>query len=331
MISHGASLVLVQVAKGLGTMYALLGLAAFLHFSGDFKYSPPRVRDKNVFVDELRLSLNEPMVGRETNMTWMETVSWSPRAAIVHNFLTDDECGHLIDLRKDNVTESEVEFADGTDGPDKDRTSSGAWLDYYESKIIYSVREKVALMTSLPGSLQESPYLLRYNHGEKYAPHFDDLWRYRLRPFGPEGSDRVLTVLLYLSDVEAGGETNFPQGRLFRKKSQEMARRSTKCSGPARTALPVKKGNALLFWSKDPISVIVDEASLHEGCPVMEGTKWSMTIWIHDYIQWKQRTKWDFTGHIWDDEEDMKKMMNGKPKLEKRGYPVWVPCADRYY
>ena len=32
MISHGASLVLVQVAKGLGTVYALLGLAAFLHF-----------------------------------------------------------------------------------------------------------------------------------------------------------------------------------------------------------------------------------------------------------------------------------------------------------
>ena len=100
MISHGASLVLVQVAKGLGTVSALLGLAAFLHFSGDFKYSPPRVRDKNVFVDELRLSLNEPMVGRETNMTWMETVSWSPRAAIVHNFLTDDECSHLIDLAK---------------------------------------------------------------------------------------------------------------------------------------------------------------------------------------------------------------------------------------
>ena len=78
MTSHGAILVLIQVAKGLGTVYALLGLAAFLHFFGDFKYSPPRVRDKNVFVDELRLSLNEPMVGKETNMTWMETVSWSP-------------------------------------------------------------------------------------------------------------------------------------------------------------------------------------------------------------------------------------------------------------
>ena len=219
MISHGASLVLVQVAKGLGTMYALLGLAAFLHFSGDFKYSPPRVRDKNVFVDELRLSLNEPMVGRETNMTWMETVSRSPRAAIVHNFLTDDECSHLIDLRKDNVTESEVEFADGTDGPDKDRTSSGAWLDYYESKIIYSVREKVALLTGSPGSLQELPKLLRYNNAEKFAPHYDaNFWGDEPRPFGPEGSDRVLTVLLYLSDVEAGGETSFPSGQIVQKK-----------------------------------------------------------------------------------------------------------------
>ena len=270
MISHGASLVLVQVAKGLGTVYALLGLAAFLHFFGDFKYSPPRVRDKNVFVDELRLSLNEPMVGRETNMTWMETVSWSPRAAIVHNFLTDDECSHLIDLRKDNVTEFVVVLEDGTKGPSNKRTGTGALLDYYESKIIYSVREKVALLTGLPGSLQELPKLLRYNHAEKFAPHYDDeFWGDEPRPFGPEGSDRVLTVLLYLSDVDAGGETSFPKGRLFRKKSQEMAGRSTACSGPARTALPVKKGSALLFWSKDPISVMADEAALHEGCPVM--------------------------------------------------------------
>ena len=36
--------------------------------------------------------------------------------------------------------------------------------------------------------------------------------------------------------------------------------------------------------------------------------------------------------HIIKIEEDMKKMMNGKPKLEKRGYLVWVPWfADRYY
>ena len=238
----------------------------------------------------------------------------------------------LIDLCKDNVTESVVVLEDGTEGLSNQRTSSGAWLDYYESKIVYSVREKVALLTGSPGSLQELPKLLRYNNAEKFAPHYDaNFWGDEPRPFGPEGSDRVLTVLLYLSDVEAGGETNFPQGRLFRKKSQEMAGRSTKCSGPARTALPVKKGNALLFWSKDPISVIVDEASLHEGCPVMEGTKWSMTIWIHDYIQWKQRTKWDFTGHIWDDKDDMKKM-SVKPKLAKRGYLVWVPWfANRYY
>ena len=203
-------------------------------------------------------------------MTWMETVSWSPRAAIVHNFLTDDECSHLIDLRKDSVARSKVIFADGTQRPRKTRTSSSAWLDYYESKIIYSVREKVALLTGLPGSLQESPYLLRYNHAEKYAPHVDDLWRERPRPFGPEGSDRVLTVLLYLSDVgRSRRRDQLPQRQIVQKKSQEMAGRSTACSGSARTALPVKKGNALLFWSKDPISVIVVEAALHEGCPVM--------------------------------------------------------------
>ena len=113
-----------------------------------------------------------------------------------------------------------------------------------------------------------------------------------------------------------------------------MAERSTACSGSARAALPAKKGNALLFWSKDPISVMADKASLHEGCPVMEGTKWSTTIWIHDYFGGSGEhttIAGDFTGHIWDDQDDMKKM-SVKPKFAKRGYLVWVPWfANRYY
>ena len=91
MISHELSLVLVQAAKSLGTVYALLGLAAFLYSLprlGEFKYSPPRLRDADFFVDEVTLSLND-FGGRNTSEMWMETVSWQPRAAIAHNFLTD--------------------------------------------------------------------------------------------------------------------------------------------------------------------------------------------------------------------------------------------------
>lgn len=42
-----------------------------------------------------------------------------------------------------------------------------------------------------------------------------------------------------------------------------------------------KKGDTLLFFSLNPNSS-ADVLSLHGGCPVIKGEKWSVTKWIHD-------------------------------------------------
>lgn len=39
------------------------------------------------------------------------------------------------------------------------------------------------------------------------------------------------------------------------------------------------KGSALLFFSQTPDGTL-DEKSLHTGCPVIKGDKWSATKWI---------------------------------------------------
>lgn len=41
-----------------------------------------------------------------------------------------------------------------------------------------------------------------------------------------------------------------------------------------------RRGDALLFFSLHP-TAIPDTNSLHAGCPVIEGEKWSATKWIH--------------------------------------------------
>ena len=38
-------------------------------------------------------------------------------------------------------------------------------------------------------------------------------------------------------------------------------------------------GMALLFYSLTPDAKTQDEASMHTGCPVLSGTKWSATKW----------------------------------------------------
>ena len=51
------------------------------------------------------------------------------------------------------------------------------------------------------------------------------------------------------------------------------------CAGTNVSVKP-KKGDALLFYSMHPNGTM-DSASLHTGCPVLKGVKWTATIWIH--------------------------------------------------
>jgi prolyl 4-hydroxylase len=53
----------------------------------------------------------------------------------------------------------------------------------------------------------EDIQVLRYKHGEKYEPHYD---YFTDNVNTVRGGHRYATVLLYLTDVEEGGETVFP-------------------------------------------------------------------------------------------------------------------------
>lgn len=48
--------------------------------------------------------------------------------------------------------------------------------------------------------------ILRYEHGQKYEPHYDTFDKFNQQKAG----NRVATVLIYLSNVDKGGETVFP-------------------------------------------------------------------------------------------------------------------------
>ena len=50
--------------------------------------------------------------------------------------------------------------------------------------------------------------ILHYEHGQKYEPHYDFFHDKANRDWG---GHRVATVLMYLSNVENGGETVFPR------------------------------------------------------------------------------------------------------------------------
>lgn len=211
---------------------------------------------------------------------WVELISWEPRAFVYHNFLTKEECDHLISLAKPHMHKSTV--VDSETGKSKDsrvRTSSGTFLARGRDKIIRNIEKKIADFTFLPVENGEGLQVLHYEVGQKYEPHFD----YFLDEFNTKnGGQRMATVLMYLSDVEEGGETVFPAAK-GNISSVPWWNELSDCGKKGLSVKP-KIGDALLFWSMKPDATL-DPSSLHGGCAVIKGNKWSATKWIrvNDY------------------------------------------------
>ncbi|XP_076922881.1 putative prolyl 4-hydroxylase 3 [Bidens hawaiensis] len=207
---------------------------------------------------------------------WTEILSWEPRAFLYHNFLSKEECDYLINLAKPHMAKSTV--VDSKTGQSTDsrvRTSSGTFLRRGRDKIVRNIDKRIADYTFIPVEHGEGLQILHYEEGQKYEPHFD----YFLDEFNTKnGGQRIATVLMYLSDVEEGGETVFPaaQGNFSSKPDWSNA---SECAKKGLYVKP-KMGDALLFWSMSPDATL-DPSSLHGGCPVIKGHKWSSTKWMH--------------------------------------------------
>ncbi|ONK68417.1 uncharacterized protein A4U43_C05F11290 [Asparagus officinalis] len=204
-------------------------------------------------------------------------ISWKPRAFVYEGFLTEEECDHLISLAKTELKRSAV--ADNLSGKStlsEVRTSSGMFINKGKDAIVSGVEDKIAAWTFLPKENGEDIQVLRYEHGQKYDPHYD---YFTDKVNIARGGHRIATVLMYLSDVVKGGETVFPSAEEPPRRGGHKEEDLSDC-GRKGVAVKPRRGDALLFFSLHPDATI-DQSSLHAGCPVLEGEKWSATKWIH--------------------------------------------------
>jgi len=197
-----------------------------------------------------------------------------------HNFLSKEECEYLISLAKPHMKKSTV--VDSATGGSKDsrvRTSSGTFLRRGQDKIVRTIEKRISDFTFIPVENGEGLQVLHYEVGQKYEPHFD----YFHDDFNTKnGGQRIATLLMYLSDVEEGGETVFPSAKV-NSSSIPNYNELSECAKRGISVKP-KMGDALLFWSMRPDGTL-DPTSLHGGCAVIKGDKWSSTKWIrvHEY------------------------------------------------
>ncbi|QKE72170.1 2OG-Fe(II) oxygenase [Arthrobacter citreus] len=172
-----------------------------------------------------------------------------PLIVLLGNVLSDDECDELISHAKFRMKRSKI----GLSHEENDmRTSSGMFFDESETELIKRVEKRIETIMNIPIEHAEPLQILHYEPGQQYKPHFDYFSNNRTN------NNRISTLILYLNDVEEGGETIFPS---------------------LNYSVTAKKGTALYFeyFYQDET---INELTLHAGNPVISGEKWVATQWI---------------------------------------------------
>ncbi|KAJ4723032.1 prolyl 4-hydroxylase 1-like [Melia azedarach] len=200
-----------------------------------------------------------------------EVISWSPRIIVLHNFLSMEECDYLRAVARPRLqTSTVVDTKTGKGIKSNVRTSSGMFLNPAEKKypMIQAIEKRISVFSQIPIENGELIQVLRYEKDQFYKPHhdyFSDTFNLK------RGGQRIATMLMYLSDNVEGGETYFPMAGTG----------ECSCGGKMVRGLSVEpvKGDAVLFWSMG-LDGQSDPNSLHGGCEVLAGEKWSATKWM---------------------------------------------------
>lgn len=184
-----------------------------------------------------------------------------PHLALLSHVMSADECEQLIALAKPRLKPSTiVDPLSGKDIVSEKRSSYGMFFRLHETPLVSKLDTRIAEIMNLPVENGEGIQILYYPQGAGSEPHFDYLQA--TNPANQasiaRSGQRCSTLVCYLNQVDAGGETVFPE------------------TGWAVT--PVR-GNAVYFEYANSLGQ-TDPASLHASNPVIAGEKWVATKWM---------------------------------------------------
>lgn len=184
-----------------------------------------------------------------------------PAIALLHDLLSVQECERLIALSAGKLTRSSVlDRQTGGDEVSPVRTSAGTFFERGENAVVARLEQRIAALTGLPVEHGEPLQILHYRPGNEYLAHHD--WFDPADPGSAEvlrnGGQRLITLVIYLNAVEAGGETRFPELGLD---------------------IRPHPGSAVYFEYLNGAGEL-DRRCLHAGVPVARGEKWIATKWI---------------------------------------------------
>ena len=174
------------------------------------------------------------------------------------DFLSPGQCDTLIAMIDANRRPSTL-LSDRSDPGF--RTSESCDMNRYAPQV-QPIDEAIATLLGLPADHGETLQGQRYAPGQHFRAHHDyfheseSYWE----KMQASGGQRTWTAMIYLNDVPDGGATWFPQ---------------------AGFKIAPRRG-LLLAWNNMNADGTPNEATLHEGTDVVEGTKYIVTKWFRE-------------------------------------------------
>lgn len=173
----------------------------------------------------------------------------------VGEFLSAEECQRLMTLIDQTAVPSQI-LDHGYN--EVWRTSYSGDVDPHDS-FVKMVERRIDDLLGLPHEWGETMQGQRYAPGQEFREHMD--WFWTKAPYfkteAKRGGQRSITAMIYLNEVEEGGETAFLNLGL---------------------SIPPQRG-VLLAWNNASLDGSLNQFTLHAGMPVVKGTKYIVTKW----------------------------------------------------
>lgn len=173
----------------------------------------------------------------------------------VADFVTPAECQRLIEMVDRTAVPSRI----------LDHGYNEVWRTSYSGDVdahdpfVLMIERRIDDLLGVPHEWGETMQGQRYAPGQEFREHMD--WFWTKAPYfkteAKRGGQRSFTAMIYLNDVEEGGETAFVNLGM---------------------TIPPQRG-VLLVWNNGGLDGSLNQFTLHAGMPVIRGTKYIITKW----------------------------------------------------
>lgn len=200
----------------------------------------------------------------ETDDSSFYVHSTSPLIFTYDNFITPEECQHVINNALPNLKTATVyNETVKADVVEDIRKCKVCYFKHDYDIVFSSLIERLSEITGIHHSHAEKFQVVSYEEGEYFDYHVDAFTPDE-SPLFLDGHQRIITTMVYLNDVLEGGETSFKMLNLN--------------INPA-------EGRLLVFQNCKKNTNLPNTQTLHAGMPVKKGVKYVMNVWYRETVR----------------------------------------------